>query len=91
MLSKTANTSFKPKPGLNMIEILPICAFSDNYIWAITDHEQVVVVDPGDTAPVKEIIEKRHLTLAGILVTHYPPDHIRGIGQLINTHPDHSV
>ena len=71
-----------------MIEILPICAFSDNYIWAITDHEQVVVVDPGDAAPVIEFIEKRNLTLAGILVTHYHPDHIGGIGQLINGHPD---
>ncbi len=71
-----------------MIEILPICAFSDNYIWAITDHERVVVVDPGDAAPVIEFIEKRNLSLAGIIVTHYHPDHIAGIGQLINAHPD---
>lgn len=71
-----------------MIEILPIKAFSDNYIWAITDHQQVVVVDPGDANPVIEFIEQRNLSLAGILVTHYHPDHIGGIGQLIETHPN---
>lgn len=71
-----------------MIEILPICAFSDNYIWAITDHQYVVVVDPGDAGPVFEFLDSRNLTLSGILVTHYHPDHIAGIGSLINKHPD---
>ena len=71
-----------------MIEILPIRAFSDNYIWAITDHKHVIVVDPGDANPVIEFLEQRNLSLAGILVTHYHPDHIGGISQLIKTHPD---
>ena len=71
-----------------MIEIFPIEAFSDNYIWAITDQKLVVVVDPGDANPVFEILKQRNLILAGILVTHYHQDHIGGISTLVKQNPD---
>ncbi len=67
-----------------MLEITPIPAFSDNYIWLLSDPDaqRAVVVDPGDAAPVQAILEARGLELAAILVTHHHPDHVGGVGML---------
>ncbi|PCJ35985.1 MAG: hydroxyacylglutathione hydrolase [Moraxellaceae bacterium] len=70
-----------------MIEILPIPALTDNYIWAITDHKNTVIIDPGDAEPVISFLEERNLTLSGILVTHQHPDQINGIAQLVELQP----
>ncbi|MFQ6691280.1 hydroxyacylglutathione hydrolase, partial [Bordetella pertussis] len=32
--------------------VVPLPAFSDNYIWALAHEGQAAVVDPGDAAPV---------------------------------------
>jgi len=67
-----------------MIRAVP--AFEDNYIWIIgCDTEaadEVVVVDPGDSAPVLEDLSQRGLKLAAILITHHHRDHIGGIAEL---------
>ncbi|MBB1485867.1 hydroxyacylglutathione hydrolase [Oceanospirillum sediminis] len=67
-----------------MLEIKPIPAFNDNYIWLIRepDSNEAWVVDPGDAAPVQKALEKDGLTLAGILVTHHHYDHTDGIDEL---------
>ena len=67
-----------------MLEITPIPAFSDNYIWLITQpgSRQAAVVDPGDAAPVQAVLESRGLELAAILVTHHHPDHVGGVAIL---------
>ena len=67
-----------------MVQIIPLPAFDDNYIWCIHDQTSAWVVDPGDHAPVVEYLEHHSLTLAGILVTHHHNDHIGGIKQLKN-------
>ena len=36
------------------MEIFAIPAFTDNYIWAIVEKDQFVVVDPGDSSVVKK-------------------------------------
>ncbi len=72
-----------------MIRAVP--AFEDNYIWIIgCDTEaadEVVVVDPGDSAPVLEDLSQRGLKLAAILITHHHRDHIGGIAELIQQAP----
>lgn len=65
-----------------MIEVVPIPAFRDNYIWALCGAGQVVVVDPGDAAPVRRFLAGRGLALAGILVTHHHHDHVGGLAGL---------
>lgn len=67
-----------------MIDITPIPAFNDNYIWMIhsDDHNQVFVVDPGDSQPVEEVLTQKQLALAGILVTHHHYDHTGGVAEL---------
>lgn len=66
------------------VRIIPLKAFSDNYIWVIfsPDGKQVSVVDPGDSRPVIEFLEENNLKLNSILITHYHNDHIGGVQKL---------
>lgn len=63
--------------------IIPLAAFSDNYVWAIRAGDRVVVVDPGDDEPVAGYLARERATLAAILVTHHHPDHTGGIADLL--------
>jgi hydroxyacylglutathione hydrolase len=65
-----------------MINITPIPAFNDNYIWALHDAESAVLVDPGDASPARAWLEERALKLTAILCTHHHRDHVGGICQL---------
>jgi hydroxyacylglutathione hydrolase len=66
-----------------MLNIIPILAFDDNYIWLLHNTRHAVVVDPGDAQPVIEALKKHHLTLVGILITHHHSDHIDGVAALL--------
>jgi len=70
--------------GLNPVNITPIKAFSDNYIWAITNKQVATLVDPGDASVCIEFLEKNTLTLTSILITHHHSDHTGGINQLVD-------
>lgn len=69
------------------IDILPIPAFRDNYIWLMHDAHNAVVVDPGDAAPVLRALTERGLTLSDILITHHHADHTGGIAELRQHYP----
>lgn len=69
------------------LQIIPIPAFKDNYIWLLHDHRQAVVVDPGDAEPVIATLRDLHLQLNTILITHHHHDHIGGVNTLLNTYP----
>ena len=62
--------------------MLPLPAFTDNYIWMLHDGRQAAVVDPGDAAPVFQALERLGLRLQAILVTHHHPDHVGGVDAL---------
>jgi hydroxyacylglutathione hydrolase len=65
------------------INITAIPAFQDNYIWLLhTGGNQCAIVDPGDAAPVRTLLEKTGLQLNTILITHHHPDHIGGMASL---------
>ena len=73
------------------LQIIPILAFEDNYIWLIHNGKQAVVVDPGDANPVLTVLKALNLTLNTILVTHHHHDHIDGVATLIKTYPQVKV
>jgi hydroxyacylglutathione hydrolase len=63
-----------------MLEIVPVPAFSDNYIWLVHDPEsgEAAVVDPGDAAPALAEAERRGWTIGQVWNTHWHPDHTGG-------------
>src|SRR6202035_3324409 len=67
------------------LDVRPVRAFSDNYIWLIDSPrgEALVAVDPGDAAPVIAELRLRGGSLAAILLTHHHPDHIGGVPELL--------
>jgi hydroxyacylglutathione hydrolase len=72
-----------------MLEVSPVRAFSDNYLWLIrapSDRRGAVVVDPGDARPVAAALDEQGLTLRAILVTHHHPDHVGGVQALAARH-----
>ena len=66
-----------------MLEIVPLRAFKDNYIWTLRDQRVAAVVDPGEAGPVKEYLAREGLSAAAILATHHHPDHVGGIAELV--------
>jgi hydroxyacylglutathione hydrolase len=71
-----------------MLNIQPIAAFDDNYIWLGFDSEtrQAFIVDPGDATPVIATLAQMHLELSAILITHHHYDHVGGLATLIETY-----
>ena len=76
-----------------MLQVIPIPAFTDNYIWLITNEERkyAVIVDPGDADPVIQELENRKLQLLAIFITHHHSDHVGGISELVKRYPNTSV
>lgn len=72
-----------PEPRL---ELIPVPAFADNYLWLLVRGDEAVVVDPGDAAPVEAALAQRGLRLSAILITHHHPDHIGGLDKLLAAH-----
>jgi hydroxyacylglutathione hydrolase len=70
-----------------MIDVSPVRAFADNYIWLMRapgDPAAAVVVDPGDAGPVQDALDGLGLQLHSVLVTHHHPDHVAGIQSLVD-------
>lgn len=64
--------------------LIPIPAFSDNYIWLLARDGRAWVVDPGEADPVINALAGQALRLSGILLTHHHPDHTGGITALVS-------
>jgi hydroxyacylglutathione hydrolase len=65
--------------------LLPLPAFTDNYIWMLHNGHDALVVDPGDAQPVLDALQRMSLTLCSILVTHHHADHTGGVNALRQT------
>jgi hydroxyacylglutathione hydrolase len=64
------------------MQLIPIPAFSDNYIWALHDGRQALVVDPGEAEGVARWLQQEGLRLDTILITHHHADHTGGVAAL---------
>tara|TARA_B110000014_G_C20094646_1_gene573600 strand:- start:122 stop:850 length:729 start_codon:yes stop_codon:yes gene_type:complete len=74
-------------PQNKKINIFPIKAFKDNYIWIIQEKNNAVIVDPGEAKPSLNKLKEMGLKLVGILITHKHFDHIGGVEELIKNFP----
>lgn len=64
------------------MNLLPIPALADNYIWLLHDGHEAVVIDPGVAEPVLQVLQAQGLALRTILVTHHHADHVGGVAAL---------
>jgi hydroxyacylglutathione hydrolase len=62
------------------MEIVPVPAFADNYIWLVHDEAsgETAVVDPGDAEPTLREAERRGWAIGQVWNTHWHPDHTGG-------------
>ena len=67
-----------------MLQIVPLPAFRDNYIWLLRVGRSAAVVDPGDAGPVLNYLSLHNLSLAAILNTHHHGDHVGGNRELLD-------
>lgn len=76
-----------------MTQVIGVSAFTDNYIWLISNEERktAAIVDPGDARPVIAELQQREMTPAAILITHHHADHVGGIADLLAAYPDLEV
>jgi hydroxyacylglutathione hydrolase len=72
------------------LQIEPIPAFDDNYIWLlrVPEDDRVAVVDPGDAEPVVDRLRSEGLRLVSVLITHHHYDHVGGLAELTAAWPD---
>ncbi|MEJ2619764.1 MAG: MBL fold metallo-hydrolase, partial [Candidatus Thiodiazotropha sp.] len=72
-----------------MLQISPIKAFDDNYIWVLRKPAAAtaVAVDPGDESPLLEWLRENQLRLSAVLITHHHYDHVGGIPELSAAFP----
>ncbi|MFI4940398.1 MAG: hydroxyacylglutathione hydrolase [Burkholderiales bacterium] len=68
---------------MSILSVLPVPAFSDNYLWLIHNGSHAAVVDPGDAAPILDALDAHKLSLVAILLTHHHADHIGGVPNLL--------
>ena len=69
------------------MQLQPLPAFADNYIWTLTDSTgRGIVVDPGEAAPVLKAADAG-LEPTAVLLTHHHPDHIGGTAALLQRWP----
>lgn len=69
-----------------MLNVTAVPIFTDNYVWVIHQPggNEVLIVDPGDPAPIIAAIKNNHWSLGGLLITHSHFDHIGGIAEMLN-------
>ena len=70
------------------MNITPIQALADNYIWLLQQGNEAVCIDPGDAAPVIGYLKAHGLALRQIWITHHHADHTAGLPELIRQFPD---
>ncbi len=69
-----------------MLNVTPVRAFADNYLWLVHGQVQarrVAAVDPGDARAILAALEAGGLTLDTILITHHHADHVGGVAELV--------
>jgi len=70
-------------------DLMTIPCLSDNYAFLLRDQdtEEVAVIDVPEAGPILAALEENDWTLSQIWLTHHHPDHIDGVGALLEEYP----
>lgn len=68
------------------MDIYTIRTLSTNYVYLIAEGKQCIVVDPGESKPVLDYLEKKKLIPIAILLTHKHWDHVDGVKEIIEVY-----
>lgn len=81
------------KRNLTKMNVIPIEALSDNYMYLIVDEatKECAAVDPVDPPKILERIKRDNLKLTKILTTHHHWDHANGNPELVKSLPDQKI
>jgi len=69
------------------MQIQAIRALKDNYIWLFATQTHCLIVDPGESANVQNIINTHNWENISILITHHHYDHTAGLVTLLDDNP----
>ncbi len=61
-----------------MLTLRSIPIWTDNYIHMLDNGRHAIVIDPGLSEAVREVLDENELLLSAILNTHHHPDHVGG-------------
>lgn len=74
------------------MKIMRIPALENNYIWLLYNkNNECILIDPGESLQVLQILQKFKFILQAILLTHDHQDHVNGIHMLIQYYPNVSI
>lgn len=76
------SASFAPHDDA-ALQVLPVAALTDNYIWLAGAGRHAIVIDPGEAPPVIAALTARGWTPSAILLTHHHADHVGGVAALL--------
>lgn len=71
-----------------MLQITPIPALDDNYIWLIAEQDEAVIVDPAESEKVLDFLAKNSLKPTAIWLTHHHADHTAGVEEIKKAYPN---
>lgn len=74
------------------MNLTSIPALQDNYIWLLNDAAgRCIIVDPGEAAPVLQVLRQNQWQPAAILLTHHHHDHVGGVADILADFPSLAV
>ncbi|WP_159714487.1 hydroxyacylglutathione hydrolase [Blochmannia endosymbiont of Camponotus nipponensis] len=74
------------------MNIIRIPALTTNYIWLLYNYRnECIIIDPGETIQILNILNKFKFKLRAILLTHNHSDHVNGVDTLIQYFPKTTV
>lgn len=71
------------------MNIIRISALQTNYIWFLYNNKkECILIDPGETTKILQILKKYKFILKAILLTHNHNDHVDGVHTLTQHYPN---
>ena len=69
-------------------DLVTIACLSDNYAFLLRDHAsgEVALIDVPEAEPILEELDVRGWKLSQVWLTHHHPDHVQGLGKVLERH-----